>query len=110
MSASLTGLVLVLVSTTLEGFAQVFLKKSTHEGAARRLWLTLGVTAFLTEAVTWTGALHSLDVSIAFPMGSLAFVNVTILSRVMLKEKVALHRWLGVGFIIAGVILLGGES
>lgn len=110
MSVSMDGLLLVLVSTTLEGFAQVFLKKSTFAGSSRLLWLGLGVIAFFTEAVTWTGALRTLDVSIAFPMGSLSFVNVTILSRLLLRETVAWSRWLGVAFIIAGVILLGGQS
>lgn len=110
MSVSMGGLLLVIVSTTLEGFAQVFLKKSTFQGASRRLWLALGVIAFFTEAVTWTGALRTLDVSVAFPMGSLSFVNVTILSRLLLNETVAWPRWLGVAFIIVGVVLLGGQS
>jgi len=110
MSGSLSGIVLVLVSTTLEGFAQVSLKLSTRPGTSKRLWLTLGVIAFFTEAITWTGALRLLDVSVAFPMGSLSFVNVTILSCLLLKERVARSRWLGVAFIIAGVALLGWHA
>lgn len=110
MSTTAIGILLVIVSTSLEGFAQVFLKKSTRNAPRRRLWLGLGVAAFSLEAVTWTGVLRYLDVSIAFPMGGLSFVAVTILSTLMLGERVTNPRRLGVVFIIAGAALLGGGA
>jgi drug/metabolite transporter (DMT)-like permease len=110
MSTALIGILLVIVSTSLEGFGQVFLKKSTRATPLRRLWLALGIAAFSSEAVTWTGALRHLDVSIAFPMGGLSYVAVTILSTLMLGERVTNPRWLGVSFIIVGAALLGGGA
>jgi undecaprenyl phosphate-alpha-L-ara4N flippase subunit ArnE len=52
-------------------------------------------------------ALRLLDVSIAFPASSLCFVFVGLLSKFWLQEQVGLERWVGLGFILGGVVLIG---
>ena len=44
-----------------------------------------------------------------YPMLSLNFVWVTLAAKVFWREHVAAHHWLGVGFIIIGIIVLGGS-
>ena len=56
----------------------------------------------------WLG-LAGLAVGVAYPMLSLNFVWVTLAAKVFWREHVAAHHWLGVGFIIIGIIVLGGS-
>jgi uncharacterized membrane protein len=109
---------------TVESFAQMFLKIGAaggpgilrapwHRGAARlpfgahaATWVVLGLVAYAVEIVFYTFALHFLDVSVAFPLGSLCFVGVALLSKLLLGEAVGLVRWLGVGCILVGTVFV----
>lgn len=123
MTPAFTGVVVVVTAVVVESVAQVCLKigASAHAPAAvamvdqlggwkRRLpppaWVGLGVAAYVVEIALYTAALHFLDVSEAFPLGSLCFVGVTVLSRLVLGESVDRVRWLGVALIIAGAVLV----
>ncbi len=51
-------------------------------------------------------ALSKLPLSIAYPMLSSGYVLVVLLSKIFLKEKVSLRRWLGVFIIIIGIFII----
>ncbi len=124
MMHELTGVAVMLAAVSVESFAQLFLKlgaAGAHgmpspgpgEGAFRslpslpaRVWLALGILAYGLEILLYTAALYFLDVSVAFPLGSLCFVGVALLSRVFLKEAVGPVRWLGVACILAGAVFV----
>jgi multidrug transporter EmrE-like cation transporter len=110
MSARLIGILFVLCSVVLESIAQLCLKKSTTQNNGvnlKQYWTLAGVGLFAAEAFVWTLALHQIDVSMAYPMGSLSFVAIALLSQLWLKERVTKQRWLGVGLIISGTTLVG---
>ncbi len=122
MNHEVTGLLLVLAAVVVESFAQLFLKIGAsggpgilvlpyrdhvarfHAGAPARYWVAAGLLAYVAEVVLYTLALHFLDVSVAFPLGSLCFIGVALLSRWFLGETVGSTRWLGVAFILVGAI------
>jgi drug/metabolite transporter (DMT)-like permease len=106
MSPVAFGVLLVVVSTMVEGFGQIFLKKSGLDAARRRFWIMLGVAVLIVEVLLYSGALRFLAVSTAFPITSLSFVMVTILSRWLLGERVTPLRWAGVGLILIGTSLI----
>jgi drug/metabolite transporter (DMT)-like permease len=106
MSSTVLGVLLAILAAVIEGFAQVFLKKSSIVVSRRNLWVTLGVGLFVLESVFYTGALRHLDVSTAFPISSLAFVTVAVLSQWLLGEAQSKLRWVGVGLILLGTGLL----
>jgi len=110
MTLTTLGILLVVLCTIVEGFAQVFLKKSALAATSARIWLVLGVAFFLTEALLYTGALRLLDVSTAYLIGSLSFVAVTVLSKWLLHERVTRTRWLGVGLILIGAALVAAHA
>jgi drug/metabolite transporter (DMT)-like permease len=110
MSLTALGILLVVLCTVVEGFAQVFLKKSALTVPSARIWLVLGVIFFLMEALLYTGALRLLDVSTAYPIGSLSFVAITVLSKWLLQEHVTKTRWLGVGLILSGAALVAAHA
>jgi multidrug transporter EmrE-like cation transporter len=124
MTNQLTGLIMMLAAVTLESFAQVSLKigagggpralglpfrlhaSRSRVGSSPAAWVVLGVLFYGFEILFYTRALSCLDVSVAFPLGSLCFVGVAVLSKVFLGETVSGIRWLGVGCILAGTACL----
>jgi undecaprenyl phosphate-alpha-L-ara4N flippase subunit ArnE len=106
MSPTLIGVLLVVLAAAIEGFGQIFLKKSTLEQVRRPVWLASGMAVFAVQAVVYTGALKFLDVSTAFALGTLSFVSVALLSKWLLREPVTISRWVGVGLIMAGASLI----
>ena len=106
MSPTAFGVLLVVVSTMVEGFGQTFLKKSAIDVDRRHRWILLGVGVLIVEVVLYSGALRFLAVSTAFPITSLSFVIVTLLSWWLLGERVSPLRWVGVGLILLGTSLI----
>ena len=110
MSQTMAGVLLVVLCSIIEGVAQVFFKKSALVTNRKQLWIGAGGALFILQAVIYTGALQFVEVSTAFPIGSIGFVVVAILSQQMLNEPVTGTRWIGVGLIVIGVSLLAAHA
>jgi drug/metabolite transporter (DMT)-like permease len=106
VTPTVIGILLVVLAAAIEGFGQIFLKKSTLEHVRRPLWLAAGIAVFVIQAVVYTGALRFLAVSTAFALGTLSFVSVALLSKWLLREPVTVNRWVGVGLIVIGSSLI----
>ncbi len=124
MKAWPIGLVVLVAAMAVESLAQLLLKIGAAGGSgilrptlrgmidrflppdAARVWIVLGVLAYGLEILLYTFALRHLDVSVAVPLGSLCFVGVALLSRLLLGEAVGRVRWLGIGLILAGTGLV----
>jgi multidrug transporter EmrE-like cation transporter len=98
------GLLIVLGCVLLEGCAQLCLKQSTRSN--NKYWIVLALALFIIPIVAYTWALKFLPVNVAFPLSSLTFVVVAVLSKLFLYEDIAPLRWAGIGFILLGVILV----
>lgn len=111
---SLFAILLVVCATTIEAGGQLCFKKKSTRSAdgllGSQIWLALGILCMAVEAVVWTTVLQNLNVSIAYPMGSLSFVMVLLMSRLFLKERIQKERWIGVVLILCGTVLLGLNS
>jgi drug/metabolite transporter (DMT)-like permease len=109
MNTSLLGILLVLVSVSVEALGHVALKKAAvipGHTAAHRVYAAAGIVLFAVEAVVWTAVLSLLDLSVAFPMGSLSFVTTAVFSRLLLGEKIVWQRWAGIFTIVCGTAFL----
>jgi multidrug transporter EmrE-like cation transporter len=102
----LVGIVLVIASAMIEGFAQVCLKRSAGLSAGKVRWLWIGIVLFIFEALFYSGALQSLDISTAYPLGAVSFLSVTLCSRWLLNESIERARWIGLGLIVIGAVLV----
>jgi undecaprenyl phosphate-alpha-L-ara4N flippase subunit ArnE len=122
MIERLPGLLLILGSAITEGLGHIAFKQAADFGShghsvlsVLRLALkqykliALGVMCFVLEGLCWTFALKTLDVSLAYPIGSLELVVIMLLCLVLLKEKVGLRRWVGVALIVGGTLLVGAS-
>ena len=110
MTQTVAGVLLVILCSIIEGIAQAFFKKSALVAIRKPLWIGAGVALFILQALIYTGALQFVEVSTAFPIGSIGFVVVAILSQRMLNEPVTPIRWLGIGLIVLGVALLAVQA
>ena len=69
-------------------------------------YFVAGVTFYAVSVVVWIFGLSRVPVSIAYPMLSLGYVVNAIAAHYLFGEAVTAQRWLGIGFIIAGVYLV----
>lgn len=60
----------------------------------------------LVVGTLWLTVLYRIEVSKAFPFLSIGFVLVILVSRYHLKETISAARWLGVGLICSGIVLI----
>lgn len=68
--------------------------------------LILAVVCFVTSMLMWIFVLRKMELSIAYPMVSLGYVFVMLLSYYFLQEQLTLTKLLGTGLIVTGVVVL----
>jgi drug/metabolite transporter (DMT)-like permease len=67
----------------------------------------LGAIACLAVGtVLWLAVLYRMDVSRAFPMLSLGSIAVVVASRLYLRERVSVRRWIGAVIVAVGIALV----
>jgi drug/metabolite transporter (DMT)-like permease len=66
-----------------------------------------GLACYAVSVVAWIVALSRVDVSIAYPMLSIGYVINALLASWLFGEDVNAQRWLGIGVIVIGVVLVG---
>ncbi len=114
---------LILSSVLLAGVAQVTLKVGVNRVTAasggsvtldasgvRSLlgsWVVwVGLIVFGASGVLWLFALSKASLSFAYPFAALGYLVIVAASILILHESVPPLRWLGVGFIVAGIVLV----
>ena len=120
-------LLLLIASDILETGVHFFFKKSTL-GASRIpvsdlvtavvflkavfssgfLWTGLLIVAAVF--IIWSMVLSKIDLSVAVPIASFSYILVPLVSIIFLHEKITAGRWLGVFFVLLGVILVSLSS
>ena len=68
--------------------------------------ILIGFVSIGIGAVFWLAALARVDLSWAYPLLSLGYILVLVLSALFLGENVSSVRWVGVIVIVVGVILV----
>jgi undecaprenyl phosphate-alpha-L-ara4N flippase subunit ArnE len=64
----------------------------------------------LVTFIIWSTILSRIDLSAAVPIASFSYILVPLVSIVFLHEKISNLRWLGIFFIILGVIFVSLSS
>lgn len=68
-------------------------------------WMLSGLFAAFLASLTWMAAMTRLPLSHAYPFMSLSFVLVVILGGVLFSEPITLPKLVGLGLIVAGVVV-----
>jgi uncharacterized membrane protein len=69
-------------------------------------WLVEGLALYALASLFWMLAIAQKDVSFLYPLTSVNYVLVVTGSLFIFHEVVSLRRWMGVAFIVLGVVLL----
>ena len=72
-------------------------------------WIMGGLASYVDAFLSWMQILRRLDLSFAFPMTALGYIAILGASQFFLGEAVDLQRWLGVGCIVAGFLIMLGD-
>lgn len=68
--------------------------------------ILIGLGLYGIGALSWIAVLGRMDLSYAYPFLALNFVLITLVSRLVLGETVPTLRWLGLGFICVGIVIV----
>lgn len=70
------------------------------------IYIMVGLLLYMISAFLWLGALSTLDVSLMYPLLSLAYVVTAIFAIAFLGEIVTYSRWAGIVLVVIGCILI----
>ena len=113
MKTPVISMVMVLVASFVGSFGAVFLKSGAQKlrDGLRYLILNIrlaaGVTLFLLSSAFYILGLKHGEVSVLYPMVSLANVWTLFWSRLFFKEPITRSKTLGLLLIVVGVFLIG---
>lgn len=104
---------LVIFGTIIGSLGPIMLKKGSGKlnrkitSQLKNKSLILGLIIYITSAIIFIPALKGGELSLLYPLVSLGYVWVSILSMIILKEKMNKIKWLGVLLILVGVTFIG---
>ena len=103
----------------MDSMAQLFLKKGLGDTGISVIsfdniirfgvlslssWLVwLGILIYIINFILWLVIIYRIDLSIAMPVGSVAYALVPILAVIFLHEHISPIRWLGIAMILLGI-------
>jgi uncharacterized membrane protein len=112
-----TMLLFILMATVFGAVGALFLKIGSKQfrifisrkfilEILKNYSLLFGVLLYGISTIFFILALRIGELSVVYPLTSITYIFITILSVYFLKEKMNQYKWLGILFIIVGVILV----
>ena len=114
MATEIWSIGLVLIAGIIGGFGPIYLKKGTEKIDLNKLdtilknkFLIIGLMIYGVSTLIFIPALKGGELSVLYPFIGLVYVWVSIYSMILLKEKMSVIKWMGIGLIIMGVSFIG---
>ncbi|WP_297420813.1 EamA family transporter [Thermococcus sp.] len=107
LSLLLAGVSPIFFKLGLKGVSAYGLSFDAVKAFLTNRYALIGLLLYLISSVLWLFSLSKLPASLMYPLLNLAYVVTVILAAVYLGESVHALRWVGVGLIIIGSILVG---
>ncbi|AFZ26420.1 cation/cationic drug transporter [Cylindrospermum stagnale PCC 7417] len=94
---------LILLTVGLNTLAQTLLKLGSGQNPLN-IYLFGGICSYGLSTIFYVVVLGKLNLSVAYPVViGLTIVVTMIAGAVILREKVAISQWIGVGLILSGI-------
>lgn len=115
MAAELWAIGLVIAATVVGSLGPIMMKKAStrvkfRKGKIIDKYLFTGFMLYGVSTIMFIPALKGGDLSVLYPIVSVTYVWVSLLSMWMLKEKMNSLKWGGIALVIFGVILIGSAA
>ena len=69
-------------------------------------WVWWGILASVISLFNWLATLKKLPLTIAFPVGQAVHILVPLSSLVFLGEAISSRRWIGIGLVLVGLMIV----
>ena len=106
------NLILIIALTLCSATGTLFLKFSSNQlkKDIKKLYhnfnFWMGLFLYVLASIIFLFALESHDLSKLYPLTSLSYIWVSLLSMKFLGESMTKSKWSGVSFILLGIILI----
>ena len=114
------GIPLILLAVALGATGQIVMKMGMQiygKVSATSVWgqlipilktpqVAIGFICYAVSAVLWIAVVSNVDLSLAYPMVSAAYVIVFVASWLLLGEQISALRLVGLLIIVAGVVVI----
>jgi drug/metabolite transporter (DMT)-like permease len=103
----------MIISTLMGGFGALFMKKGSAKlkiniiALIKNWQLILGCLLYVAAAALSLLAYKTEKLSVVYPLVGLSYVWVALFSMIFLKEKISRFKWIGITFILIGVLMIG---
>jgi len=109
---NILAIILVLIGSFIGTFGSLYLKKGAKNfnfnilEQIRNKQLILGIFLFVLSSIFYIYALSMEKLSLLYPLTSLTYIWVALVSVKFLGEKMNKPKWLGIALIIIGISLV----
>jgi len=106
------SIIIMIIASFLAALGQLELKigsiklKKSIKGTIKNYFLLAGIFFYILSSIISIIALRGNELSVLYPIASLNYVWVSILSMKFLKEKMNGYKWTGIILIIVGVSVI----
>jgi drug/metabolite transporter (DMT)-like permease len=108
----LLSLAVMILSTLIGAIAALYLKKGSARFSLHPIKLlknkhiVIGGSLYVFGVMLYLFVLRELPLSVAYPLSSMQYIWITLISKRYLRERVDAWRWAGVSLILLGIIIL----
>ena len=113
METKLWAIGLVILGTIIGAFGALLFKQGSKKisfdikSFIKNKKLIIGFVLYGLATIIFIPALKGGELSVLYPLVATSYIWVSLLSIRFLKEKMNLWKWLGITFILIGVIFVG---
>lgn len=115
---SSSSVIIMICGCAVSAFSQILLKKSAnkpHEGFWQQYlnrYVISGYVLLLVATLLSVWAYSGMSYKFGPPLESIGFIMITVLSALILKEKITKKKIFGVALIVIGILIFtfGAES
>jgi len=114
MNTELWAIGLVLASGMIGGMGPIYFQRGARIMNLRKpstiyknYYLIIGIFVYGLSTLLFIPALKGGELSVLYPMVGLVYVWVSIYSVILLKERMNLLKWTGIGLLLLGVAMIG---
>lgn len=100
---------LLLASTFLGAVGQLLFKFGLNSAGIESvlLWVGIGFIAYALSTIVYIFVLSRTHLSWAYGIGGLSYIFATFFAFYILMENIPIARWIGIGVIFVGVVIVG---